>query len=249
MDSTTAERSLGTLKIADLGLAKLHDVDTNLRAEPTSQRCGTLKYEPPEALYPHRSLRSRRYDIWSMGCIILESIIWLLYGYDGLEVFNGEMIDDPNRETIFYRVDSEGQGKVNDIAAGWMRRMRNEDPECKQDSAIRALLDVVERQLLVVETDTAGEIRPGLRVTAPKLCDHLERIKERSEQDERYSFTGSPRERVPKPIAVKPSRLLAPLEGMPLRRTGLPSSHLGEQALFVPNQNVGTSSQTVPSQK
>ncbi|KAK7709694.1 hypothetical protein SLS57_008599 [Botryosphaeria dothidea] len=111
VDSTTAERSLGTLKIADLGLAKLHDVDTNLRAEPTSQRCGTLKYEPPEALYPHRSPRSRRYDIWSMGCIILESIIWLLYGYDGLEVFNGEMIDDPNRETIFYRVDSEGQGK------------------------------------------------------------------------------------------------------------------------------------------
>ncbi|KAF4304736.1 serine threonine protein kinase [Botryosphaeria dothidea] len=105
----TPEDSLGTLKIADLGLAKLHDVDTNLRADPTSQKCGTLKYEPPEALHPHRSPRSRRYDICSMGCIILESIIWLLYGYEGLEVFNGEAVDDPNRETVFYKVDNQGQ--------------------------------------------------------------------------------------------------------------------------------------------
>lgn len=241
----TPEDSLGTLKIADLGLAKLHDVDTNLRADPTSQKCGTLKYEPPEALHPHRSPRSRRYDIWSMGCIILESIIWLLYGYEGLEVFNGEAVDDPNRETVFYKVDNQGQGTVNNIATRWMRRIRDEDPECKQDSAIRALLEVVEKKLLVVETETAGENQTGPRRTAPELCDDLERIKTLSEQDERYSFTGSSRDQNLKLTPVKSSRLLAPGGAVPRPRTGQPSSQAGEQIFAVPDPNVSTSDRTI----
>ncbi|ROW10439.1 hypothetical protein VMCG_01821 [Cytospora schulzeri] len=82
----------GTWKIADMGLAKRHITDTSARG-PTSTRHGTPSYEPPEAYLNTLSARSRLYDIWSMGCITLELIIWLLYGYKRLIEFNNSMND------------------------------------------------------------------------------------------------------------------------------------------------------------
>lgn len=75
---------LGVLKVADMGLAKRHVVATQDRPHVTSTRFGTIRYEAPETETAIRG-RSRLYDIWSMGCITLEFIIWILYGNDELK--------------------------------------------------------------------------------------------------------------------------------------------------------------------
>jgi len=74
------DEMVGTLRISDLGLAKRHTVATGLRRLPSTARFGTAAYEPPEAVTRLGSPRSRLYDIWSFGCIMLEFVIWLVYG-------------------------------------------------------------------------------------------------------------------------------------------------------------------------
>jgi serine/threonine protein kinase len=100
-----SDTEFGTLKIGDWGLAKHHNIVTQERPQKTTTRHGTLRYEPPEVVIGIPPLEgqakdrlSRLYDIWAMGCVTLEFLIWLLYGYDELTRFNlninGEALDD-----------------------------------------------------------------------------------------------------------------------------------------------------------
>ncbi|KAI8952095.1 kinase-like domain-containing protein [Xylaria longipes] len=78
---TDGNTKLGTLKIADFGVSRTHKIETGLRKNPTITKASTFIYEAPEAHDSFKNLqsRSRKYDCWSMGCIMLEFVIWLLY--------------------------------------------------------------------------------------------------------------------------------------------------------------------------
>ncbi|TGJ87785.1 hypothetical protein E0Z10_g905 [Xylaria hypoxylon] len=143
---------LGTLKIADLGLAKQHQFATEFRHQVTSTKHATLHYEAPEAVTNIKEPRSRRYDVWSMGCIILESIIWLLYGSQGLKQFYLEKthFQDHTRQTLYFNTSSrpinggsELVASVSEIPMHWITEMLEKDPECKQYTAFRQLLELV----------------------------------------------------------------------------------------------------------
>jgi len=145
----------GVLKIADLGLAKRHVVNTRDRGHATSTHHGTRQYEPPEVettLAKSKDPVSRRYDVWSMGCIILEFIIWILYGNKGLEQFY-TLITDQNGPRYFsiYGPPGARKAEVHQVVEQWMNYIQNSDPECKTPSAIRDLLKLVRERLLVVD--------------------------------------------------------------------------------------------------
>ncbi|KAF4880494.1 Sporulation-specific mitogen-activated protein kinase SMK1 [Colletotrichum siamense] len=110
-DDDEAERCL---KIADMGLAKRHAVATQDRSCLTSTRSATVLYEAPETVYTlSNKPRSRQYDIWSMGCITLEWIIWILYGNDQLQKFYGDLKGqdkDPNKWVPYYVINTNGYG-------------------------------------------------------------------------------------------------------------------------------------------
>lgn len=140
---------LGVLKISDMGLAKHHFAETTLRG-PTSARYGTPSYEPPEAVTNSSDARSRLYDIWSMGCIVLELIIWLLYGKKELEKFESAMRDAMKNPAPFWVHDKgSGTAKLHPAVIDYINHIR-EDPECEGSSAIKDLLLVVETNLLVI---------------------------------------------------------------------------------------------------
>ncbi|RSL41149.1 hypothetical protein CEP54_015908 [Fusarium duplospermum] len=143
---------LGTLKIADLGLAKQHAFATAQRVDPTRQKYGTSHYEAPEVIIRRHAPRSRLYDIWSMGCIIFEFVIWLLYGYPGLQNFYREK-PPTSRDTLYFTVNpTEDFAQLSDIAKNWMDYMLRFDPECngKSPSVIGDLIKLVRDHLLVV---------------------------------------------------------------------------------------------------
>ncbi|KAL2678736.1 hypothetical protein Neosp_009487 [[Neocosmospora] mangrovei] len=143
---------LGTLKIADLGLAKQHAFATSRREDPTAQRYSTSHYEAPEVVIRRHEPRSRLYDIWSMGCIIFEFVIWLLYGYPGLQTFYQEK-PPTIRDTLYFTVNArEDHAQVSDIVTKWMQYMLQFDPECNSQSpsAIGDLIKLVKNHLLVV---------------------------------------------------------------------------------------------------
>ncbi|KAL0776090.1 hypothetical protein CaCOL14_007377 [Colletotrichum acutatum] len=68
---------VGVLKIADMGLAKHHNDAKAGRKKATSAKYGAV----------------RLYDIWSMGCIMLECVIWLMYGYEALDNLDDSLND------------------------------------------------------------------------------------------------------------------------------------------------------------
>lgn len=182
---------------------------TARRDEATQQKYSTLQYEAPEAITNMnlRVGRSRRYDIWSMGCIILEFVIWLLYGWEGLEAFYEQRnYIDRSTETLYFSADKQnGTAKISKYAKAWIDHMLRNDPECNNSSgsAIGDVIRVVRDKLLVValpkqgmsETDIeqcradAGQLETALRGVLRKALDD-------EEKKGRYHFSGSNRRNI-----------------------------------------------------
>ncbi|KAK1445830.1 tryptophanyl-tRNA synthetase [Colletotrichum melonis] len=151
---------VGVLKIADMGLAKHHNDATAVRKKATSAKYGTVRYEPPEVVTNRLDkARSRLYDIWSMGCIMLECVIWLLYGYEALDNFD-DSLNDGYDSSFFKTKDVDGArvAEVHPTVVKWMDLMAA-DPQCSRDSALGDLLGLVRNRLLVVP----------LRIQAPTI--------------------------------------------------------------------------------
>ncbi|KAF8860772.1 hypothetical protein BDZ45DRAFT_777701 [Acephala macrosclerotiorum] len=75
--------NFGTFVISDFGLTMLHD---NLRRLST--------YRPPE--YDVLKEASQKYHIRSLGCVLLELLIWYLLGWKGVEDFQTDRIMEDN---------------------------------------------------------------------------------------------------------------------------------------------------------
>ncbi|KAE9367915.1 HET-domain-containing protein [Stipitochalara longipes BDJ] len=141
-----------TFVIADVGLAKAHVLETDIRPDPTVTQSGTVMYWPPEGELLQRGARSRRYDIWSLGCIYLEFIIWLLFGSAGLQRFRGELSGKK-----FYVVQPNDGGqkefaRINPDVQKWIDSIKK-DSRCGETTAIKRLLHLIETRLLVVRVD------------------------------------------------------------------------------------------------
>jgi serine/threonine protein kinase len=148
------------LVIADVGLARVHAMATDNRPDPTSTQSGTVMYWPPERELLQQQARTRRYDIWSLGCIYLEFLIWLLYGTSGLRRFRTEL-----RGNKFYVIQPNQAGqlefaRVNDDVRKWMDSIKK-DPRCPQSTALGRLLNLIETRLLVVKVGTAPGSNPS----------------------------------------------------------------------------------------
>ena len=161
----------GTLKIGDWGEAKVHFVNTEARLSNTSSKFGTRRYEPPEndtgltfgdSLQPEtvgQKRRSRLYDIWAIGCVALEIVIWLLYGNEELERFNLEVQGDHKVNSPFYQVKSIGTLKtaeVHRVVTYWIQHML-QDIACRPGTtALGDVLEIIQTGLLVVKLPRAG---------------------------------------------------------------------------------------------
>ncbi len=212
------DEGIGILKIADMGLAKHHYVATRLRATMTGTKYGTSQYEPPEVSAPSSmgQATSRLYDTWSMGCIILEMIIWLLRGKAALDNYN-ELIRGDTRsdlscyETIGQRPNIEAI--VRPQVTSCMEQL-SRDPECAKNTALGDLLKVVQTMLLVVslppgdwalgEPNEYPQVsitsapptvqRAGpYRATAAALAKSLDKILGKGRENSRYLFSGRDR--------------------------------------------------------
>lgn len=148
---------LGTLKIGDWGEAKSHETVTAMRRSNTTARYGTRRYEPPECQIGIGSAysgqggmrRSRLYDIWSFGCIALETIVWVMYGNTGLRNFDRSLKGSPFYEVI--QTGQERSARVHHVVLSWINYI-SRDAACHPGlTALGDLLELVQDGLLVVE--------------------------------------------------------------------------------------------------
>jgi serine/threonine protein kinase len=90
-NSTTDPR--GILVVSDLGLASFNR-ETSRSNIPNQRIPQVPGYRPPECDIKGGTI-SRAYDIWTLGCLFLELLTWLLGGWKSIQEF------DMNRTTTF----------------------------------------------------------------------------------------------------------------------------------------------------
>jgi serine/threonine protein kinase len=173
------------LKITDFGLGRFHGRDS--RSGIDGRRVfGTLTYEPPECSLGR--LVSRKYDIWSLGCLFLEFVTWLLEGSAKIGEFSNArgldtgFVNDDTFFTVFTDEDHEKDAEIRVAVIGWVNRLHfNEN--CS--ALIHDLLDLVMGSMLRID--------PGKRKTAQQLKNEMELLVAGAENCDSYLINGDPR--------------------------------------------------------
>jgi len=178
--------SMGVLQIADFGLGRFHGRDSRSGVNPETI-LSSPTYEPPECKL--KLPVSRAYDIWSLGCIYLEFITWLLRGsaaIDGFADFRGRDATDTgiNDDNFFTITMGDGVLKANvrKQVSAWSEELHS-DKNCSK--LIHDLLDLTMSDLLVIESDN--------RSKATWLCIQLKKLLNKAETDPEYSLKPVPR--------------------------------------------------------
>jgi serine/threonine protein kinase len=162
------------LVLADVGVSRVHETDTKMRHAATTTRATTPSYESPEVHLHEKVPRSRKYDAWSIGCIFLEFIIWLLHDLDTINRF-GKARDGP--EFPFYRITGRRTASLHPVVSRTMETLR-QDPRCQGATAIGTLINLIDSHLLLVEVED--------RYTAEQLYKVLQRIVRDAERNPAY---------------------------------------------------------------
>ncbi|KAF5003963.1 hypothetical protein FDECE_9526 [Fusarium decemcellulare] len=165
-----------TLVIADYGVSQRHKQATYERKEGTNTRATTPSYEAPEADGDQTDPRSRKYDLWSVGCIFLEFVVWLLYGYRAVKGFERHRIAKGKMNggyPCFYSTeDDEEQSRVevNEAVNDAVTAILN-DPRCTESTAIGDLVGLIPKCLLLIDAaqrDTAQDFHEKLAAIVAK---------------------------------------------------------------------------------
>nr|RBQ83606.1 hypothetical protein FVER53263_13280 [Fusarium verticillioides] len=99
-------------------------------------------------------------DMWAMGCITLEFMVWLLYGPPGLSEFHNDLESghsgpDSNRRFWEYK-----HTKVHNAVRRWIDHMAK-DPVCREGkTALGDLLELIRDRLLVFDVIASRQETP-----------------------------------------------------------------------------------------
>ena len=148
---------MGTFKVSDMGSAKRHSVATRLRERTGGKAFATMVYQAPEAITNKLAPGSRLYDIWSMGCVTLEFMVWLLYGYQELKEFSGRIKGNLDEPCSFFRVEQVEQedhsirlvAKIHPAVQLCLEDL-SENPESAENTALGDLLGIIKTKLLII---------------------------------------------------------------------------------------------------
>lgn len=165
------KESSDKLHIADLGLGKFHGKSTDERKkehEYTKTQTGTTRYTPPE--FDVTKQISRLYDVWSLGCLFLEFIIWAAWGVKGLDKF----IESDMKE--FWQWNGN-KADVHEDVKKWIRNMSEVLSAHGQHTALGDLLEMVELNMLKVKDK---------RSRSENIHEQLTKIINRVEHDADY---------------------------------------------------------------
>jgi serine/threonine protein kinase len=195
----------GVLKLADFGLGRFHGRDSRSGLSPSGIRASPT-YEPPEC-HLHLPV-SRSYDIWSLGCVLLEFVTWLIKGNSEINRFsefrgtvNIYGIDDDNFFTIIHPTEPK-EAIIRTKVVDWVRQLR-EHERCSQ--LIHDILDTIMTNLLRINSDD--------RIKAKDLNKKMQYYLEKARDDQEYTLKSNPCPATSSPeLVTADSSLSAPLQ-------------------------------------
>jgi len=118
-------------------------------------------------------------DIWSLGCLYLEFIIWVLYGSGELERFREDLEKFGGKDGArFYTISDtknlqvEGSRQVvevNQVVKAWIEHIKT-DLRCtgtrRMQTAVGNLIVLIEEGMLVVNANSTSSLAPNMSVDA-----------------------------------------------------------------------------------
>ncbi|KKY25396.1 putative protein kinase domain-containing protein [Diplodia seriata] len=179
----------GICQITDFGLGRFHGRETRTKAAPYTI-FSSPTYEPPEC---HIFLPvSRAYDLWSLGCIYLEWVSWMLKGWEAIDAFSQNRLEKSSilnnegnvSDDYFWSLVIQGNkrnARVRDGVEKWVRIL-HEDPHCSL--LIHDLLNLIMNELLCVI--------PRDRANASMLNVNLNKLLTRAQNDHEYALAPCP---------------------------------------------------------
>jgi serine/threonine protein kinase len=117
------------LKISDFGSGRIGRLRSGMKGSYATKNPthGTLEYEGPDWMLDQKT--SRPYDIWSLGCIFLEVLLWTS-GQEHPDDFANERLqhrDDAQglgRSTKFWCIDKKFKLRHKPIVTAWYKRLK-----------------------------------------------------------------------------------------------------------------------------
>ncbi|KAJ3468292.1 hypothetical protein MRS44_002357 [Fusarium solani] len=160
----------GTLRIADVGLAKFHPEATERRIllkEITKTMTGTTRYLSPE--FVHKDQIPRVFDVWALGCVFIEFLIWTLHGYDRL-------FDFRKASCAHFWDEVNGTFVIHAEVRTWISNIKQ--VLRASETALESLLGLVELHMLVPDYEK--------RSSSIEVHEKLVEICRDAENDPRY---------------------------------------------------------------
>lgn len=221
---------LGILKLADLGRAQQHDKKTEFRKSKEKEDFRTVFYEPPDLsddLYQQAHGKiSRLFDIWSMGCVIFETVVCLLYGYEAVDAF--QKIERRPGLTPYWEKTGDFNYVVTDSVTQWIDHILKRD-KGRRDTAIGDLIILVKERLLQIKLPFDSDVyEPGKRTNAKDMKMVLASILAKASADPVYLFEGI--ENFPPPPFIGEGR---PSSLQTSSRLGPSDTHKGSSKVFI----------------
>lgn len=142
----------GNLVIADLGLSQFHRRTAESSAHPSSCLCDAVtahrnladrQYAAPEVEIP--SLIGSASDIWSLGCVLLEYVVWVVYGAESRVRFLESLRSGvPGHPASYWHIDPLSPQKcrflVKPQVSAYLQHL-NENASTKGSRSLQALVN------------------------------------------------------------------------------------------------------------
>ncbi|KXH68995.1 CMGC protein kinase [Colletotrichum salicis] len=170
----------GNLVLSDLGLTRTHRKESRSN-RPGAQIPVSPNYRPPECDIDGNDGRiSRSFDIWTLGCLFLEFVVWALEGWEGYCRFKDSRMSPyiHGHDTPVYfeivQVDEEVDGNKKHVYAVDVKESVTREisrlrmlPNCSQ--YFHDMLDLIQTRMLIVQSRTPQQ----MRIAAPELFKRM----------------------------------------------------------------------------
>ncbi|KAI1424892.1 kinase-like domain-containing protein [Xylaria sp. FL1777] len=190
------ECGLGLFKISDFGLTGFHSALTRSRQPPTGPHSPT--YRAPEFGMSAAYL-TRKYDIWGLGCVLLQFLTWLISGPQGLRQFDQDRFEEMDENNLNFKEDkffksiqTEDAGHKSSVQS-WIKDLQ---AEVTQGNYLYDCLELIRTRML--------QIGVTERADCKEVHESLARYYERCLQEPQYAADILPTLEEPAPHALPP---------------------------------------------
>ncbi|KAM7220297.1 Protein kinase-like domain containing protein, partial [Rhypophila decipiens] len=181
----------GVFVISDFGLTSFHHNDTKDQVSP-SRLARSPTYRPPEC--DVSKTISQSYDVWSLGCILLEFAIWYMHGWNEVDQASKRRANaerpaasasDTNyvAEDKFFELTEKVTRIVEDDAT-----IEKEFTNLSKQGTTRFFHDLLE-----FVHDKLLRMRPDMRAMCDEIVAKLGEMRQKCEADEEYCTRIVPR--------------------------------------------------------